>query len=69
MFSPDDLILHGDVSYGVDQQFENEARMALRLANFLSAFLQVFIPASPRLPPPPPASSSSSPLSIDLAKD
>lgn len=54
MFSPDDLILHGDVSYGVDQQFENEARMALRLANFLSAFLQVFIPASPRLLPPPP---------------
>lgn len=41
LFSPDDLVLHGDVSYGVNQQFENEARMALRLANFLSAFLQI----------------------------
>lgn len=41
LFSPDDLVLHGDVSFGVDQQFENEARMALRLANFLSAFLQI----------------------------
>lgn len=41
LFSPDDLILHGDVGFGAEQQFENEARMALRLANFLSAFLQV----------------------------
>lgn len=40
-FHPDDLILRGDISYGVEAQFENEARMALRLANFLSAFLQV----------------------------
>lgn len=40
-FPPDDLILRGDISYGVESQFENEARMALRLANFLSAFLQV----------------------------
>lgn len=34
-------MLHGDVGFGAEQQFENEARMALRLANFLSAFLQV----------------------------
>lgn len=46
-FDPDDLILPGDVGFGKENQFENEARMALRLANFLSAFLQVrpyFIP-------------------------
>jgi hypothetical protein len=41
LFSSDDLILHGDIGFGAEQQFENEARMALRLANFLSAFLQV----------------------------
>lgn len=41
LFSPDDLVLHGDIGFGAEQQFENEARMALRLANFLSAFLQV----------------------------
>lgn len=40
-FTPDDLILPGDVGFGEESQFENEARMALRLANFLSAFLQV----------------------------
>lgn len=40
-FAPDDLILRGDISYGVESQFENEARMALRLANFISSFLQV----------------------------
>ena len=40
-FHPQDLILHGDISYGVREQFENEAKMALRLANFISAFLQV----------------------------
>ena len=41
LFAPDDLILHGDIGFGMEQQFENEARMALRLANFLSSFLQV----------------------------
>ncbi len=41
LFAPDDLILHGDIGFGAEQQFENEARQALRLANFLSAFLQV----------------------------
>ncbi|XP_050701571.1 uncharacterized protein LOC126987957 [Eriocheir sinensis] len=40
-FAPDDLILRGDISFGVESQFENEARMALRLANFLSSFLQI----------------------------
>ncbi|ROT73464.1 hypothetical protein C7M84_008129 [Penaeus vannamei] len=40
-FHPDDLLLRGDIGFGMDKQFENEARMALRLANFLSAFLQV----------------------------
>lgn len=41
LFKPEDLVLHGDVAYGVDTQFEGEARSALRLANFISAFLQV----------------------------
>lgn len=42
-FPPDDLVLRGDIGFGMEKQFENEARMALRLANFLSAFLQVGI--------------------------
>lgn len=41
---PDDLVLTGDIGFGMEKQFENEARMALRLANFLSAFLQVRLP-------------------------
>ena len=41
LFQPDDLILQGDIGFGAEAQFENEARMALRLANFLSSFLQV----------------------------
>lgn len=40
-FHPQDLILRGDVGYGAKEQFENEAKMAVRLANFVSAFLQV----------------------------
>lgn len=40
-FHPQDLILRGDVSFGAKEQFENEAKMAVRLANFISAFLQV----------------------------
>jgi len=40
-FAASDLKLRGDVAYGAEQQFENEARMALRLANFASAFLQI----------------------------
>uniref|UniRef100_T1IVI8 GPR158/179 extracellular domain-containing protein n=1 Tax=Strigamia maritima TaxID=126957 RepID=T1IVI8_STRMM len=44
LFSPNDLILDGDIGFGVEKQFENEARMALRLANFISGFLQVVDP-------------------------
>ena len=36
----EELELPGDVSYGVEEQFGNEARVALRLAHFLSNFLQ-----------------------------
>lgn len=43
-FHPQDLILHGDISFGANKFFENEAKMALRLANFISAFLQVSDP-------------------------
>lgn len=39
-----DLILRGDIAYGARKQFENEAKMAVRLANFISAFLQVSDP-------------------------
>lgn len=35
------LYLSGDVAYGKETQLENEARMALRLANFISSFLQL----------------------------
>lgn len=41
---PEELKLRGDVAYGKEVQFENQARVALRLANFLSAFLQVVDP-------------------------
>ncbi|XP_075679611.1 uncharacterized protein LOC113789532 [Dermatophagoides pteronyssinus] len=43
-FSRDDLTLRGDVGFGKEIQFENEARMALRLAHFLSAFIQTVDP-------------------------
>ena len=36
-----DLVLPGEFAYNADKQFVNEARMAVRLANFISAFLQV----------------------------
>ncbi|CAG2058188.1 unnamed protein product, partial [Timema podura] len=39
-FHPQDLILHGDIGFDAEQQFVNEAKMAVRLANFISAFLQ-----------------------------
>ena len=48
-FAPDDLVLHGDIGFGTEQQFENEARMALRLANFISSFLQVTMPINSEL--------------------
>jgi len=40
-YTPQDLILHGDIAYGSEEQFVNEAKMAVRFANFISAFLQV----------------------------
>lgn len=43
-FHKQDLILHGNIAYGAKEQFENEAKMALRLANFISAFLQISDP-------------------------
>ncbi|XP_044729063.1 uncharacterized protein LOC123292459 isoform X2 [Chrysoperla carnea] len=43
-FHPNDLKLHGDVKYGAEEQFQNEAKMAVRLANFISAFLQIVNP-------------------------
>ncbi|XP_014280569.1 uncharacterized protein [Halyomorpha halys] len=43
-YKPKDLILPGDVSFGAEEFFENEAKMAVRLANFLSAFLQISDP-------------------------
>lgn len=43
-FHEQDLILHGDISHGAKDYFENEAKMALRLANFISAFLQISDP-------------------------
>ncbi|KAL3277012.1 hypothetical protein HHI36_012374 [Cryptolaemus montrouzieri] len=43
-YKPEDLILHGGVMHGAEEYFENEAKMALRLANFISAFLQVSDP-------------------------
>nr|KAG5707180.1 hypothetical protein BaRGS_017864 [Batillaria attramentaria] len=39
------LILAGDVAYGVHKQFESEFRTALRLSHFLSNFLQNTDPA------------------------
>jgi hypothetical protein len=36
--------LQGDISYGAEVEFENEALMAVRTANFLSGFLQVVDP-------------------------
>lgn len=40
----EELHLKGDVSWGAEWQFENEALMAVRLANFISSFLQVVDP-------------------------
>ena len=40
----DELHLKGDISWGADVQFKNEALQATRLANFISAFMQVVDP-------------------------
>lgn len=42
--SPDRLRLRGDIAFGKEEQLENQARMALRLANFISSFLQLVNP-------------------------
>lgn len=36
--------LPGDYGYGVEEFYENEAKMAVRLANFISSFLQISDP-------------------------
>ncbi|XP_003742432.1 uncharacterized protein LOC100897972 [Galendromus occidentalis] len=41
---PDALRMGGDVVYGKEVQLENEARMAVRLANFISGFMQIVDP-------------------------
>lgn len=43
-FHAQDLVLHGDMMFGATEQFQNEAKMAVRLANFISAFLQISDP-------------------------
>lgn len=43
-YRKEDLTLNGDAMFGAEEYFENEAKMALRLANFISAFLQVSDP-------------------------
>lgn len=43
-YKPSDLILDGGIQYGAEEYFQNEAKMALRLANFISAFMQVSDP-------------------------
>lgn len=40
-YRKEDLELLGDYGFGAHKQFSNEAKMAVRLANFISAFLQV----------------------------
>jgi len=44
MKAGDPLKLKGDISYGADVHFKNEAQMAVRTANFISAFMQVVDP-------------------------
>ncbi|XP_066993827.2 uncharacterized protein [Anabrus simplex] len=43
-YHPQHLTLRGDVAYGAEAYFANEAKMAVRLANFISAFLQISDP-------------------------
>lgn len=43
-YKKEDLVLSGDTSFGSEEFFQNEGKMALRLANFISAFLQVSDP-------------------------
>ncbi|XP_059475327.1 uncharacterized protein LOC132196585 [Neocloeon triangulifer] len=43
-YTNQELTLNGDISFGVEEQFGNEAKMAVRLANFISGFLQIVDP-------------------------
>ncbi|CAG7835947.1 unnamed protein product [Allacma fusca] len=38
------LVLNGDIGYGAQQQFDNEALQAVRLSNFISSYLQIVDP-------------------------
>ncbi|OXU20878.1 hypothetical protein TSAR_014574 [Trichomalopsis sarcophagae] len=43
-YTAEQLRLPGDIAHSVDEFYENEAKMATRLANFISSFLQVSDP-------------------------
>lgn len=43
-YTPKQLQLRGDIAYGSEEYYENQAKMATRLANFISAFLQMSDP-------------------------
>ncbi|XP_066597995.1 uncharacterized protein [Prorops nasuta] len=43
-YKPQQLKLNSDISFGASDFFENEAKMATRLSNFISAFLQISDP-------------------------
>ncbi|CAH1799902.1 unnamed protein product [Owenia fusiformis] len=40
LMTKDDLFLPGDVAYGADEQLQNQARTALRMAHFISNFME-----------------------------
>ncbi|GAV01180.1 hypothetical protein RvY_11930 [Ramazzottius varieornatus] len=44
LFPNGSLVLHGDVAYGKETTFQNQAETALRLAHFISAFNQLVDP-------------------------
>lgn len=43
-YTSEELELPGDMAYGVEEFYENEAKMAARLSNFISSFLQISDP-------------------------
>ncbi|XP_011499880.1 PREDICTED: uncharacterized protein LOC105363792 isoform X2 [Ceratosolen solmsi marchali] len=43
-YTQEQLRLPGDVGFGADEFYENEAKMAARLSNFISSFLQISDP-------------------------
>lgn len=38
---PHELRLNGDISYGAEEQYKSQAYQAVRLANFISSYLQI----------------------------